>query len=176
MSNHAREVVLRRDHYIVLGALLTLMAVTWGYVVWVRGQMTIPSADMSAAIMPVSVLFIFVMWVVMMVGMMTPSAVPLLLLHARLARVAEFGRPLAATGWFAAGYLLAWMAFSLLASVAQVALTGAALLTPMMSIRSEFLGGVLLITAGAYQMSSLKYACFVRCQAPPLLTQHRFFT
>ena len=58
--------------------------------------------------------FMFVMWAVMMVGMMTPSVTPMVLLYATAGRNAvAHGRPLAATGWFLAGYLAAWIAFSL---------------------------------------------------------------
>jgi len=45
----------------------------------------------------------------MMVGMMTPSAAPMILIYARLGRQASVeDKPFAATGWFAAGYLVAW--------------------------------------------------------------------
>jgi hypothetical protein len=50
------------------------------------------------------------MWAVMMVGMMTPSVAPMVLLYATVGRnAAASGRPLAATGWFLAGYLSAWV-------------------------------------------------------------------
>jgi predicted metal-binding membrane protein len=48
----------------------------------------------------------------MMVGMMAPSAAPMILMYARLGRQGKVaGQPLAATGWFAAGYFLAWIGF-----------------------------------------------------------------
>ena len=49
--------------------------------------------------------FVFAMWTVMMVGMMTPSAMPMILMYAVWADTpSRRARPLAATVWFVAGY------------------------------------------------------------------------
>jgi predicted metal-binding membrane protein len=110
---------------------------------------------------------IFVMWTVMMVGMMTPSATPMLLIYARVARQAAIdGRPLASTGWFATGYLLSWSAFSFAAAIAQGTLAHFAWLTPMMSSASDRIGGGVLIAAGVYQFTSFKNTCLTQCQSP----------
>ncbi len=111
--------------------------------------------------------FVFIMWAVMMVGMMTPSVTPMVLLYATVGRkAAASGRPLAPTGWFLAGYLSAWVAFSLAATTAQWALTRLALLTPMMASASGIFGGALLVAAGLYQWSPLKDTCLKQCQTP----------
>ena len=111
--------------------------------------------------------FMFAMWSVMMVGMMTPSVAPMILLYAAVGRKAEeSGAPFAPTGWFLGGYLLVWIAFSALATLAQWALTALALLTPMMAAASAMLGGVLLVAAGFYQWTPLKETCLRSCQAP----------
>lgn len=111
--------------------------------------------------------FMFTMWAVMMVGMMTPSVAPMVLLYAAVGRnAAASGRPLAATGWFVAGYLSAWTAFSLAATGAQWTLTRLALLTPMMASASGVFGGIVLLTAGLYQWSPLKDTCLHQCQTP----------
>jgi len=114
----------------------------------------------------------FVMWAVMMIGMMTPSAAPMILIYARAGRMAsEAGRPLAATGWFATAYLGVWTGFALLATTAQWALERFALLDPAMASASTLLGGVLLIVAGLYQWTPLKQACLISCQSPLLFIQ-----
>ena len=78
-------------------------------------------------------LFLFAMWLVMMVGMMTPSAAPMALIYAQVARhSASLGQAFASVGWFVAGYLLAWTLFSVLAALAQWGLESLALITPMM--------------------------------------------
>jgi predicted metal-binding membrane protein len=105
------------------------------------------------------------MWAVMMVGMMTPSAAPMILIYARLGRQALVAdKPFAATGWFVAGYLLAWVGFALAATVAQWALDSAALLDSRMASASNALGGAVLIAAGMYQWTLLKDVCLAKCQ------------
>jgi predicted metal-binding membrane protein len=99
--------------------------------------------------------------------MMVPSAAPMILVHARAARhAAAQGKPLAATAWFADGYLLTWMAFSFAATLGQWALERASQLTPIMAVSSRVFGGTVLIAAGLYQWTPLKEACLSQCQAP----------
>jgi len=110
---------------------------------------------------------VFLMWAVMMIGMMMPSVAPMVLLYAAIGRrTGEGGRTLAATGWFVTGYLSIWVLFSLAATTGQWMLTKLALLTPMMASTSSVLGGILLIAAGLYQWSPLKRACLRHCQTP----------
>ena len=114
----------------------------------------------------------FVMWSVMMVGMMTPSAAPMILLYARVGRNAQADRkPFAPVAWFAAGYFAAWTGFSLLATIAQWALGEAALLSPAMAASSNIAGGAILVLAGLYELSPLKRACLAHCQAPLVFLQ-----
>jgi len=116
---------------------------------------------------PIEFAYAFAMWTVMMIGMMTPSVAPMILIYARVGRQADMrGQPFAATAWFAAGYLVAWTAFSLAATFVQWALQRAALLTPMMESASNVLGGIVLIAAGVYQWTPVKEACLSYCQAP----------
>jgi len=111
--------------------------------------------------------FVFVMWAVMMVGMMAPSAAPMILMYARAGRQGTVaGKPLAATGWFVAGYFLAWAGFSLAATLAQWVLDRKALLDARMASANRLLGAVVLIAAGIYQWLPIKYACLVQCQSP----------
>jgi predicted metal-binding membrane protein len=178
MTDATINAVLRRDRAIVLGAIVAITALAWAYVLWLAATMDMGIASMgkgmgamlAPAFRPWSVAdfaFMFVMWAVMMIGMMMPSVTPLVLLYANVGRkAAENGRPLAATGWFVAGYLLAWTAFSLAATVAQWQLSRLALITPMMSSASDLFGGFMLVAAGLYQWSPLKYACLTHCQSP----------
>jgi predicted metal-binding membrane protein len=98
--------------------------------------------------------FVSAMWTAMMVGMMTPSAAPMILMYVRVGRQAEAqGTPLAATGWFVAGYFLAWIGSSLVATLAQWALERTALLDAAMASSSYILGGIVLIAADGYHIS-----------------------
>jgi predicted metal-binding membrane protein len=109
----------------------------------------------------------FLMWVVMMVGMMLPSAAPMILIYARVCRSSKsIQRPLIPVAVFVSGYLIAWTAFSLAATIAQWALEQAALLSPMMVSTSPLLGGALLIGAGIYQWTPYKDACLKHCRSP----------
>ena len=172
----------------MLGALLLLIALAWAYVVHLSLGMTIPAEsmpgmDMSSmpgmAMTPTpqpwsiaDLLFAFVMWSVMMVGMMAPSFAPTVLLYAAIGRMAAaHNRPFAATGWFASGYFLAWTIFSLAAAMAQIALSHALLLNPMLKSASLPLSGAVLIIAGLYQFSPWKTACLTQCREPMFFIQ-----
>jgi predicted metal-binding membrane protein len=101
----------------------------------------------------------------MMIGMMTPSVASMILVDARIGRqTAGESRPLAASPWFALGYLLSRTAFSLAATSTQWALERAALLTPMMESANNFPGATVLIIAGLYQWTALKDAYLSHCQ------------
>jgi predicted metal-binding membrane protein len=137
------------------------------------GSKDMAGTDMGAAVAgvrpwaAVDFAFLLTMWAVMMVGMMTPSVAPMVLLYARVGRSArEGGQPIASTGWFFAGYLLVWIAFSIAATCVQGLLAGLALLTPMMATTSVILGSLILIAAGLYQWTPLKEVCLRQCQAP----------
>ena len=189
MSEAAVEAVLRRDRVIVAAALAVLTALAWAYVLWLADDMEMGGMDMSGfrmipagmgLMMPatapwtlIELAFVFVMWAVMMVGMMTPSVAPMLLIYARVGRqAAQRGMPLAASAYFAAGYLLTWIGFAVLATSAQWALERSALLTATMAGASDMFGGAVLIAAGIYQWTPLKDACLRQCQAPWWFIQH----
>lgn len=182
MSEAALEHVLRRDRAIVIAALAGLTVLAWAYTIWLAstmnmGGMAMPKstgmamgATLAPAFNPWTVAdfaVTFAMWAVMMVGMMTPSAAPMILIYARVGRQSALhGKPLAATSFFAGGYLLAWTTFSLAATVGQWLLERAALMAHMMATTSQVLGAVVLITAGVFQWTPVKDACLKHCQSP----------
>ena len=183
------ERVLRRDRAIVSIALAIVTLLAWLYVLRLAADMDMGSMDMTGTRMVSTGIrmvmtpslqpwsgaefaFMFLMWSVMMVAMMLPSATPMVLLYARVGRTAAVGgEPFAPTGWFAAGYLLVWFGFAFAATGAQWALERVALLTPMMQSASKVVGGFLFIIAGLYQWSPLKDTCLAHCQAPLLFIQ-----
>jgi predicted metal-binding membrane protein len=180
---------LARDSRVVVAAALAAVALAaWAYVIWLAASMAarpdMPGMDMSGMDMSgmdmsdmlapgarawtvADAALMFVMWAVMMVAMMLPSAAPMILIYARVAaQAAEQGKPFASAAWFASGYLAAWFGFSALATAAQWLLERFALLTPMMASATPVLGAALLIAAGLYQWTPLKDACLSQCQAP----------
>jgi predicted metal-binding membrane protein len=91
----------------------------------------------------------------------------MLLLFARVNRTQKVrDRPYVATGFFVAGYLTAWGGFSLLAAGVQWGLEQFDLLGPMMTATNYWLGGVILLAAGLWQLSPLKRVCLRHCRSP----------
>jgi predicted metal-binding membrane protein len=158
---------LRRERLAVLCALLLITALSLGYTYWLATGFDM-SGMMSPTFVPWSIdyfLFMLVMWIVMMIGMMTPSVAPTVLLYAKVMN--------RGCGWFMAGYLLAWSVFATLATLLQWLLEWLALITPMMAGTSRVIGGAMLIAAGVYQWFPLKQACLESCRSPLSFIQSR---
>ncbi|HEY5870312.1 MAG TPA: DUF2182 domain-containing protein [Candidatus Tectomicrobia bacterium] len=118
-----------------------------------------------------------VMWWVMMIAMMLPSASPMLLLFARVNRAQKAQEaPFVPTSVFAAGYLVVWGAFSLVATSLQWGLEQLGLLSTMMASTSALFGGVLLMAAGVYQLTPFKHACLRHCRNPFQFVTHHWRT
>jgi predicted metal-binding membrane protein len=109
----------------------------------------------------------FSMWVVMMAGMMIPSAAPMVLTHAAITRrrVAQ-GAPFVSSGLFLAGYLLAWCGFSAVAARAQGLLYCSGLLDGRSLAVGPLIGSAVLLAAAVFQFSPAKEACLSQCRAP----------
>jgi predicted metal-binding membrane protein len=61
----------------------------------------------------------------------------MILMYARIGRQGKLeGKPFAATGWFATGYFLVWIGFSLVATLVQWAIERSALLDSRMASAS----------------------------------------
>jgi predicted metal-binding membrane protein len=174
------ETMLRRDRWVVVAPLAMVITAAWIWIVFGAGTGTtavamtqmagMPDMDMMmqrAVWTPGYASLIFAMWWVMMVAMMLPSATPMLLLFARVNRTQKVrDRPYVATGFFAAGYLTAWGGFSLLAAGLQWGLEQLDLLGPMMTATNYWLGGVILLAAGLWQLTPLKGVCLRHCRSP----------
>jgi predicted metal-binding membrane protein len=163
-----------RDRVVIVLALCGVTALAWVYLFLVAGDMAEMAGDMADMAMPLTdqwtpSLFIltFAMWWIMMLGMMVPSVAPIILTFATLNRNRRAkGETFVPVSVFLLGYLIAWGAFSAVATVAEWALDGYVLLTPMLAIGSWVFGGTLLIAAGLYQFSPLKQVCLRACRSP----------
>lgn len=181
------ESLMKRDRVVVLTVLIIITLLAWGYVIQFAGNMgamptdsdgmdmggmtmTMPSPVGEAQIDIWSVgdgLVMFGMWAAMMVGMMTPSAAPVILLYALVFRKrVNPGQPFAPTAAFFIGYLTLWISFSLAATLLQWLLEQLALLSPALTTTHSLLGGLLLIVAGIYQFMPSKGACLRHCRSP----------
>lgn len=179
------KAIHRRDRRIVLAGLAGITALSWAYLIYLALRMSATPMQMSmpGMVMPqwqpwgkVDFALMLLMWVVMMVGMMVPSASPMILTFTSVNRDRHAkGEVVVPTAVFLAGYAVVWGTFSLAATLTQWGLHQAALLSPMMVSTSPILGGLLLIAAGSFQWSALKHACLSKCRTPLsfLLTEWR---
>ncbi|WP_349436903.1 DUF2182 domain-containing protein [Pararhizobium sp. A13] len=187
MPGTTLDALLKRDRIIIIASLAAMTLLAWAYLLSLSDTMAageepmrsmdgMPGTDMPGmpeAMLaphvwsPGEALLVFAMWSVMMVGMMLPSAAPMILLYARVGRhAASQGAPFAATGVFGSGYAAAWFVFSLVATAGQWRLERGLLLTPMLESASGLFSGMLLLFAGLYQWTPLKHACLSKCRAP----------
>jgi predicted metal-binding membrane protein len=163
------EALLKRDRVVVASGLVLLTILAWWYLFDMAGDMA--AMDMTASMMQDwglgDLFMLFIMWAIMMVGMMIPSAAPLILTFATINRrkFEQSGR-MVSTFVFLSGYLLVWTTFSGVAASAQWGLHTVALLSPMMVSQSPIFNGILLIAAGTYQWAPLKRTCLEHCQSP----------
>lgn len=181
--DRAIEQLLRRDRMVVFVGLILLTILAWSYLYYLTVQMSSPGMGEASAnpdggmamsemmkLAPwtaIDAMLMFVMWAVMMAGMMVPSATPIILLYARVLRKnAVKGDPLVPTSAFFAGYLIVWIVFSAAATVMQYGLEQVALLSPMMISTSPVFGGFVLLGAAIYQWTPYKDACLRRCRSP----------
>lgn len=121
----------------------------------------------TSAWSPVTLLPLFLMWTEMMVAMMVPTVAPMVLTFAMVNRKRrERDQPYVPTMIFLGGYLAVWTAFSAVLALAQWALHGAALLSPLMASTSAWLAGGLLVGAGLFQFTPWKHSCLAHCRSP----------
>jgi predicted metal-binding membrane protein len=167
------EAVLTRDRAIVMSGLAGVVVLAWAYIFYLAWGMRNMDMGMEMA-MPrmqswgaIDLILLFVMWSVMMVAMMLPSAAPMVLMFATVnRRRLQRQDPFVPTGVFVLGYLVVWSGFSAAAVTAQWGLHTAALLSPMMVSTSPILGGALLLSAGIFQLTPLKHTCLTHCRSP----------
>lgn len=173
----ALATILQRDRAIFLGGLLAVTGLSWVWL-WFGAGMEMTAVEMTAMAgmdgwlmaqavwTPAYALLMFSMWWVMMTAMMLPSAAPALLIYLRIVDRKSSGAAVAPTFVFAAGYVVAWGGFSLIAAALQWAMESLRLMSPMLETTNVWLGAGILIAAGAWQLTPLKQVCLKRCRTP----------
>lgn len=167
------------DRYIVGAALAVLTLACWAWVYPMArdmyGAMDGPAAWMMTTDWDVErTLWLCAMWIVMMAGMMLPTAAPVFLLYAGALRrkSATQGR-LWSVSALVGGYLVVWTLFSIAATALQRGLSESLALTPMMEPATPSVAAAGLFLAGVYQMTPLKASCLRACRSPlSFLMQH----
>ena len=166
------------ERWTLIGAVTAVTASGWAWMLYMDWTMRdMMRGGSSTAWMPppagaggwsgYDFWMLFAMWAIMMVAMMTPSAIPTLRTYRTMQRNRS-RQTLEAVSWmiFLVGYLAAWTVFSAVISVVQWPLHEWGLLDPMMDSRSQLFSGILLVVAGLYQWTPWKDACLTQCRTP----------
>jgi predicted metal-binding membrane protein len=154
-------VVQRRT---ILALLLLLAVASWGFLLWeaTSVEMTAMGPTMGLA----APLFL-VVWVVMMIAMMFPTAAPMVLIfHQVQASKRQRGEAFVATWVFVGAYLFVWTLAGFLAYGGAILSELAAQSAGLSVGTAARIGGALLIFAGLYQLTPLKSACLSKCRTP----------
>lgn len=171
--NLIAEAVIKRDRKIILAGLAAIVVVAAIYTINMAQSYNGVAAAMlhhhhdHAGHGGNNFLNLFIMWTVMQVAMMSPTAVPMILMHTKVERHRNPDQsPIVPTTLFFLGYIIVWAVFSAVFAGVQMALQSAALLPPEMESASPWLAGGILIAAGLFQFSKLKEACLNQCRSP----------
>lgn len=175
------------ERAVTLAGIAALVGLCWFYL-WTGAGTGMSAPEMTAVTlfphrlaggigsMNPSRLTVILMWWVMMIAMMTPSAAPLVLLYRRVLRHRgnERAHPALMSAFLLGGYLSAWLAFAIGAAALQAILQPAGLISGMMLwSKSAMLSAIVLALVGLYQFSPLKRACLRQCRSPVrFLTAH----
>src|SRR5688572_9275962 len=143
------ETALRHDRTALVILLIGIPLVCWWWIVVMARDMYGPMTGASAWMMTATwdarhVLLLWAMWVVMMAGMMLPSAAPTVLLYGAAARRRAGERAVPQIYALALGYLTVWALFSVLATAVQRLLAITLLMSPMMEMTTPLASAVLL--------------------------------
>ena len=153
LGNHPRR--------LTVAAVVAMAALGW---LWLA--VAVWDGEFSDALMPAmeggltvgGSALVLAMWVAMVFAMMLPTAAPTFRAYADNVGVG------AAT--LIAGYTTVWLVASLLATAVQLWLIHLGALAPHMAPAGVALSASILIAAGIYQFTPLKWACLVRCRNP----------
>jgi len=184
LTARALESLLKRDRLVILASLVVLGSLSWLYLFYLAagmermdgfagrlmgmpqmnaaGEMRKPSLAGAA----INFILLSTMWIVMMIGMMLPSAAPTILLFAALERRRRSPRPYGRVALFVSGYFVTWSVFSIAAAFLQTALSTAGQVSMQMVLTSGIISGAVLILAGLYEFSPLKNRCLSHCRSP----------
>ena len=140
-------------------AIAALAAVAWVVTVMLARDMGNGPGTMGLALLP-----FLGLWVVMMAAMMLPSVAPVAVLWTRvISGVSAGSGRVARLGLFLGGYLLVW---AVIGAAAFAALAGTGRLVTAAPTAARWLGVVIFIAAGVYQLTPWKDWCLRRCRSP----------
>lgn len=172
-----RDRALSSDQWVVLLALAGMAALCWWWLIF-SGQHVHGSPLESATVVGLAgmgsgvptgpyLISAFVMWTLMMIAMMVPSALPMILHFTRFSTEFSPRTAIQISLVFAGSYLLVWVAFSAFAAAFQTWLVMDGFVGRMgLAFGSDKFAAFLLIMAALYQLSPIKRVCLDQCRSP----------
>ncbi len=159
------------DQRLFIALVGALVALAW-LALWVWGQSPyaryldhaeLGEGSLEGSVVVIGLVFI-ASWTLMIVAMMLPSSLPLVGLFRRLVRQ----RP--DRTWLVvlliAGYLSIWMLFGVMVLIGDWGLHQAIEQSGWLQANVSVFGASILVLAGIYQFTSLKYHCLDKCRSP----------
>ena len=174
ISTNSLEYLIKKDRIVIISGLFFITILSWLYIIYLYNQMVYMDMNALFFAMPMTpewtatdFILLFLMWLVMMIAMMTPSVAPLILIFATVNRQRrQQDRPFVNTFYLMTGYFLVWAAFSFAATSLQWLLQQISMLNPEMKTTSKILGSAILILAGIFQFTPLKQTCLKHSRSP----------
>ena len=163
------------DLLLLWASLIVIVGLAWTYLVLLAQNMSASTMSGMRTWILKDYFMMFLMWTVMMIGMMVPTSIRSVKIYSRIAKkTANSSKGVAATYWFVLGYVFVWTGFSAVAALVQGVLNNVGMLSPMMVSSSSYLGAGILIAAGLYQLTPWKDTCLTHCQSPAMYLAGRF--
>jgi len=103
-------------------------------------------------------------WVLMIAAMMLPTVLPLLGLFRRIVRGRDDAGALVAA--VTLGYVCAWIAFGVVAHGLDAIVRALATTSDWFLLHGDRVAAAVLVGAGLFQFSALKYRCLEQCHTP----------
>ncbi|OGO52928.1 MAG: hypothetical protein A2Z32_05060 [Chloroflexi bacterium RBG_16_69_14] len=152
----------------MLVALLVTLAATAWIVLWLwdaspygRYLHHDPPSGLGS---PLELGLFVVGWMLMIVAMMLPTAVPLLVTFGAL--VGRRRRPGLLVALAILGYVVTWTAFGFVAWIGDRVVHATVDAVPWLAANPQLVLAATFMVAGAYQFSPLKYRCLDECRSP----------
>jgi predicted metal-binding membrane protein len=164
MDTARPDLLLPRQRSLILGLLFALAAAAWAVLVWHAN----PTMDMTASVNigPRLPLFL-VMWVLMMVAMMLPTAAAMIVTFHKVQAANRQPRDAFGSTWvFVAAYLMVWAFAGLAAYVGVQAAEATIMRFALPPATTAQIGGAIIVVAGIYQLTPLKDVCLSKCREP----------
>ncbi|MFQ5532677.1 MAG: DUF2182 domain-containing protein [Candidatus Methylomirabilales bacterium] len=158
------------DRRLLTGLLVMLIALAW-LALWIWGQSPyaryLSHEELEIISLPEDTLLLVLFtagWTLMTVAMMLPTSLPLIVMFHTLTR--RRSDRLWLVVLLVTGYLGTWTLFGVVAHVGDWVLHEAVERSAWLESNAWVLGGGILIVAGVFQFTPLKYYCLDKCRSP----------